>query len=127
MARDKTPLQTDSFGVADGFDFDAAEEDPVIEKKEVKSQTRKSSKTPAANIPKQEQGKNPYYQYHPKTGARGKALGAPRKDSPRTQISIGVTEEDKQLYILAASADGRKLPDFVNTAIKEYIKAHNLL
>lgn len=71
-------------------------------------------------------GNNPYYDYHPKTGARGGTLGAPRKDTKRTQISIGCTEDEKQLYKKAATADGRKLPDFVNRAVQEYIINHGL-
>lgn len=71
-------------------------------------------------------GNNPYYDYHPKTGARGGTLGAPRKDTKRTQISIGCSEEEKALYKKAAAADGRKLPDFVNRALREYIHNHGL-
>lgn len=71
-------------------------------------------------------GNNPYYNYHPKTGARGGTLGAPRKNVKRVQISIGCTEEDKQLYKKAAEADGRKFQDFINQAIKEYIVKHGL-
>lgn len=71
-------------------------------------------------------GLNPYYTYHPKTGKRGGVLGAPRKETKRTQISIGCTEEEKQLYKKAALAEGRKLPDFVNHALQEYIHNNSL-
>lgn len=75
---------------------------------------------------KNSSGSNPYYEYHPKTGQRGGVLGRPRTASKRIQISVGCTEEEKQTYIKAAAADGRKLPDFVNRAIKEYILNHGL-
>ena len=72
------------------------------------------------------QGINPYYEYHPKTGQKGGTLGRPRQEVKRTQISIGCTEDEKELYKKAAIADNRKLPDFVNRAIMEYIENHNL-
>lgn len=72
------------------------------------------------------QGVNPYYDYHPKTGQKGGSLGRPRTETKRTQISIGCTEAEKELYKKAATADGRKLPDFVNRAILEYIVNHGL-
>lgn len=75
---------------------------------------------------KEDSGINPYYEYHPKKGSRGRALGAPRKMERRTQISIGCTEREKTLYKKAADADGRKLSEFVNRAIMEYIKNHNI-
>ena len=133
MARDKTPSHTNSFGVADGFDFNPAEEDttnvasPAMPSASPKASVAKKPSKPPVKAQTTDQGKNPYYQYHPKTGSRGKALGAPRKEAPRTQISIGCTVEDKSLYIQAAAADGRKLPDFVNTAVKEYIRNHKLV
>ena len=67
-----------------------------------------------------------YYHYHPKTGNRGGSLGRPRATIKRTQISIGCTEDEKELYRKAADADGRKLSDFVNKAIIEYIANHGL-
>ena len=72
------------------------------------------------------QGINPYYEYHPKTGQKGGTLGRPRTDTRRTQISIGCTEYEKELYKKAAVADKRKLPDFINRAIMEYIENHGL-
>ena len=83
----------------------------------------------SANEPVSEegsQGVNPYYDYHPKTGQKGGTLGRPRTETKRTQISIGCTEEEKELYKRAAASDGRKLPDFVNRAILEYIENHGL-
>lgn len=71
-------------------------------------------------------GENPYYEYHPATGARGGRLGAPRKSSIRTQFSLGCTKEDKALYQRAAEMEGRSLPDFINRAVKEYIRLHGL-
>lgn len=91
-----------------------AKETPLKERKKQEKETMRTA------------GSNPYYDYHPRTGARGGKLGAPRKEQKRTQISIGCTEEEKSLYKKAADADGRKLPEFVNQAIKEYIQRHGL-
>ena len=72
------------------------------------------------------QGINPYYEYHPRSGQKGGILGRPRQSVKRTQISIGCTEEEKELYKKAAIADNRKLPDLVNRAIREYIENRGL-
>lgn len=71
-------------------------------------------------------GTNPYYDYHPKIGKRGGTIGRPRQTSKKTQMSIGCTEEEKQLYVKAAAAEERKLSEFINRAIKEYILNHGL-
>lgn len=71
-------------------------------------------------------GINPYYDYHPKTGKKGGTLGRPRAETKRTQISIGCTESEKAFYKRAAASDGRKLPDFINRAVLEYVSNHNL-
>lgn len=129
MARDKQ--KPTDLGVADGFDFSSDVTD--IEEIEVKaSPPAKKKKEPTIKpVPddvktEDDIGHNPYYDYHPKKGARGGSLGAPRKKARKVQISIGCTVEEKQLYQRVAAKDGRKLPDFVNTAIKEYIDNHNL-
>ena len=113
MARDKK----DEFHVADGFDFAPDDEDkttPVAgEKKPQNKETISATQ-------------NPYYTYHPKVGNRGGTIGAPRKTVKKIQISIGCTPEEKEMYQQAAAKDNRNLPDFVNTAIKEYIATHNL-
>ena len=71
-------------------------------------------------------GINPYYDYHPNTGKKGGTLGRPRAETKRTQISIGCTESEKAFYKRAAASDGRKLPDFINRAVLEYVSNHNL-
>ncbi|MCR5083862.1 MAG: hypothetical protein K6B15_10365 [Parasporobacterium sp.] len=122
MARDKIK-NPEPLGVADDLDFstDNLDDEEEIFKTSI-SPLSKGSNTTA----KTDDGKNPYYTYHPKLGEKGKALGAPRKDVHRIQISIGCTKEEKILYQKAAKADRRKLPDFVNVAIHEYIENHNL-
>lgn len=129
MARDKQ--KPAAFGVADGFDFSSdvteAEEIEVKASPPAKKKKEPTIKPVSDDVKTEDDiGQNPYYDYHPKKGARGGSLGAPRKETRRVQISIGCTVEDKQLYQSAAEKDGRKLPDFVNTAIKEYIENHNL-
>ncbi len=101
-----------------------AEEKPEkSEKKEVKPKVQAPApETRPNSLP----GVNPYYDYHPATGARGGRLGAPRKSTIRTQFSLGCTKEDKLLYQRAAEAEGRTLPDFINRAVKEYIRLHGL-
>lgn len=109
--------------------------------KGLKESYEKHFSSPDSSIPKAEsaeapisitetssssQGVNPYYKYHPKTGQKGGTLGRPRQTVKRTQISIGCTEDEKELYKKAAIADNRKLPDFVNRAIMEYIENHGL-
>ena len=128
MARDKKP---GAFGVADGFDFSSDVSDTEeIEVKASPPAKKKKEPTikPATDDIKTKNGigQNPYYDYHPKKGARGGALGAPRKETRRVQISIGCSVEEKQSYQRAAEQDGRRFPDFVNAAIKEYIENHNL-
>lgn len=72
------------------------------------------------------QGVNPYYDYHPKTGKRGGTIGRPRAEEKRLQISFSCTEANKERFKRGAAADGRKLSDFINQAITEYIKNHNI-
>lgn len=101
-----------------------SEENPaegIKEKKESQIQTPVPERH--ADIPP---GTNPYYEYHPATGARGGRLGAPRKSSIRTQFSLGCTKEDKALYQRIAALEGRTLPDFINHAVKEYIRLNDL-
>lgn len=92
------------------------------------SPKEKPQQVPPSTLPDEHNVKaeGSYYHYHPRTGKRGGTLGRPRATIKRTQISIGCTEEDKELYRKAAAADGRKLPDFVNKAIMEYIQNHDL-
>ena len=104
--------------------LESAEEKPVKpERREAKPKAQAPVQEKSTNIPP---GVNPYYDYHPATGARGGRLGAPRKTSVRTQFSLGCTKEDKALYQRAAEAEGRTLPDFINRAVKEYIRLHGL-
>ena len=104
MARDKTTSHTtNSFGVADGFDFEATEEDAtnampsVISPASSKtSATKRASKQPI-KAQASDQGKNPYYQYHPKTGSRGKALGAPKISNCTSKLQQLMAESFRTL------------------------------
>lgn len=104
----------ESFGEKTQTSFEFHQEEPQ----------QKADSMPKAERKVKKEGS--YYHYHPRTGNRGGSLGRPRAIIKRTQISIGCTEDEKELYRKAAAADGRKLPDFVNKAIMEYITNHGL-
>ena len=104
----------ESFGEKTQTSFEFHKEEPQ----------QKADSMPKAERKVKKEGS--YYHYHPRTGNRGGSLVRPRSTIKRTQISIGCTEDEKELYSKAAAADGRKLPDFVNKAIMEYITNHGL-
>ena len=119
-----------SKGIRGTYSGNAPVQPTVPEAEKPVGSKKKNTQTPAPPISSRSvsvpPGENPYYDYHPATGARGGRLGAPRKSSIRTQFSLGCTKEDKVLYQQAAEKEGRSLPDFINRAVKEYIRLHGL-
>lgn len=119
-------------GVAEGFSFDNSDsvESQVIEETTEATTVIKPSiapsSIPAPDVPERTYSK--YYTPKPKTGTKGGVIGrGPVEESERkVQFSVTCTPDQKATYQKAAAADGRKLPDFVNKAIQEYIENHNL-
>jgi len=142
MARNRTSFG-DSAATGMAETYKPKKHEPVIEEEKPASEIEKSSPglqfevdQGLDEIPIQKEEKvldkspgsvNRYYTYHPKSGSKGGQLGAPRVQERRVQISIGCTEAEKSLYQKAAKADGRKLSDFVNHAIYEYLHNHNII
>ena len=105
-----------SIGVADGIGFDPEgeiDDDIVTEGPSGKTSNRNYSKD---------------YSPHPKTGKHGGELGRPAvaASERKIQFSVSCTQIQKEKYKTAADAEGRKLPDFINHALEEYIRNHNL-
>lgn len=116
-------------GVADGFSFDnsSSNEGQIIESTTVEPIVQQPSGTASTTaIPQRKYSK--YYTPNPKIGAKGGVLGrGPVEESERkVQFSVTCTPAQKEIYQKAALADGRKLPDFINKAIQEYIENHKL-
>ena len=127
MARIKN--QQPPLGVADGFDFEPEQvEEPVME--EVKKPTKAPSKPPEEKSITSLDGRSysKYYTPQPKRGKKGGVIGHPpvNDEDRKIQFSVSCTQSQKEQYQEAAKKDGRKLPDFVNRAIQEYIKNHGL-
>ena len=132
MARVKSsqpPKVSKPLGVAEGFDFNAdnLEDTTSIEVSEPpkakKEQPQKSSSNNS-----EERTYSKYYTPKPKVGKRGGVIGRPpiKEEDRKSQFSVSCTERQKEYYKEAARKDGRKLPDFVNKAIQEYIENHGL-
>ena len=119
-------------GVADGFSFDSDDfmESNFTEELSAENTLQKISNVRSSDSTPQvtERIYSKYYTPKPKTGAKGGVIGrGPVKESERkVQFSVTCTPSQKETYQKAAVADGRKLPDFVNRAIQEYIDNHNL-
>lgn len=120
-------------GVADGFDFDAEdyEDTPSIEVKEPPKKTAKIKKEPSKKPTPTAAGERTYSKYYtpqPKLGKKGGVIGHPpvNEEDRKIQFSVSCTQRQKEQYQEAARKDGRKLPDFVNRAIQEYIENHGL-
>lgn len=119
-------------GVAEGFSFDNSDpaEPQVVEEKTEATTILKPSNAPSSvSAPEVlERTYSKYYTPKPKKGTKGGVIGrGPVEESERkVQFSVTCTPEQKATYQKAATADGRKLPDFVNKAIQEYIENHNL-
>ena len=116
-------------GVADGFDFEAElVEEPVIEevKKPAKAQIKPPKEAPIAVSDGRTYSK--YYTPQPKLGKKGGVIGHPpvNDEDRKIQFSVSCTQSQKEQYQAAAKKDGRKLPDFVNRALQEYIEKHGL-
>lgn len=69
-------------------------------------------------------GVNPYYEYHERIGARGKKLGAPRKQEKAASMSFSCSESEKMRIKKAADRENRKIADFLRCAVSEYIDKH---
>lgn len=127
MARIKEKPKEKLFDVAAGLSFE-----PDIDETE----TEKNAQTIINRSPVEEKGHvsspgrtySKYYTPKPQIGARGGILGRPpiEEDERKIQFSVSCTKGMKERYQRAAKADGKKFPDFVNTAIREYIENHNL-
>ena len=122
--KERTPI-----GVADGISFDEGISEQIPEQKDFRStpdiprQVNSHGSDSPPHIPKT------YYISHPRKGSKGGDLGR-RKITPekkKVQFSLTCTPEQKRRYMEAAELDRRKLPDFINNAIEEYISNHNLL
>lgn len=114
-----------SFGAADGFDFtpdldELAEEHPIVEPKKQRI-TIDADVDPNRNY-------SPYYTPKPKIGSHGGYLGRGAVDASerKTQFSLTCTPAQKQLFMNAAKKAKRKLPDFICTALEEYIEQNGL-
>lgn len=118
MARNKvSPI-----GVADGIDF-SIEESP-----ELKSATSKVPEQPSSGKTSPNRSYSKYYTPKPKLGKKGGQIGHPpiKEEERKIQFSVSCTAGQKERYKLAAIADGRKFPDFINHALLEYIENHKL-
>ncbi len=132
MARVKNPQQqkvTKPLGVADGFDFEPEQvEESVIE--EVKKPTKAPNNPPEEKSITSLDGRSysKYYTPQPKRGKKGGVIGHPpvSDEERKIQFSVSCTQSQKEQYQAAAKKDGRKLPDFVNKAVQEYIENHGL-
>ncbi len=132
MARVKNsqpPKVAKPLGVADGFDFETELiEEPVVE--EVKNPANSLTKPPEENPIAESDGRtySKYYTPQPRRGKKGGVLGHPpvNAEDRKIQFSVSCTQREKKRYQEAAKKDNRKLPDFVNTAIREYIENHRL-
>ena len=120
MARKK------NIDVAAGIDFGSQESEPIDEMpipadEKIHSREQK-------NIPATGRSYSKYYTPKPKIGEKGGIIGRPpiNEDDRKIQFSVTCTISEKERYHAAAKADGKKFPDFINAAIQEYIKNHNL-
>lgn len=124
MARIKNKPE---LGVADGFDFSV--DSSIEETNTLKPPADTNKSVQIKNIP-DSAGRtySKYYIPKPKVGKKGGVIGHPpvNENDRKIQFSISCTKDQKQRYQDAAKADGRKLPDFINHAIQEYIDRHNL-
>lgn len=117
-------------GVADGFDFDSEEENDFSADEELIEpiSVHPASKEKNTAITTAGRTYSPYYIPHPKTGKKGGVIGHPpvNENDRKISLSLSCTSAQKELYKAAAKKDGRKLPDFINRAIEEYIEKHKL-
>ena len=111
---------------------DAVQANPTSTQKKPQKAVVKSSKPASkkSNTTNKSNNKKSYEELiaNPVLGNQGGRIGHPpvpdaQKKKP---VSFYCNEEEKQLYQAAAAKDGRRFPDFVNRAIKEYINNHNL-
>lgn len=117
--------------VTSGFDFsdhqaEIEAEPPVIQKKE--ESKREPKVTPSSQVVHGDRCYSKYYTPKPKTGVRGGTIGRGPVDPSKRKVQFPVTctPSEKELFLRAAEADGRRMPDFICHAVKEYIKNHNL-
>jgi hypothetical protein len=124
MARIKHP-SSPQIGVADGLDFSME----VVED-DISTGFRPFQKESGSSSPDSTNCRtySKYYKPNPKVGKKGGVIGHPPVDDEqrKIQFSVSCTLAEKEKYKAAALADGRKFPDFINNAIKEYIKNHRL-
>lgn len=129
----KKPERTESFGVADGFDFSNESDEQVNAEKKVESMSTSGvSKIRPVVSTNTEIDPNrcysPYYTPKPKKGSKGGSLGRGPVDASerKVQFSLTCTPAQKKRFMEAAQNDKRKLPEFICTAVEEYIENHNL-
>lgn len=124
MARIKHP-STPPIGVADGLDFSMDIEDDISTEPRPPKKEPGSSSDPGSTTGRTY---SKYYKPNPKVGKKGGVIGHPPVDNDKRKIqfSVSCTPAEKEEYKAAALADGRKFPDFINNAIKEYIRNHQL-
>ena len=100
-------------GVADGFNFDI----------DIKDTPEEYSSEPARPVLYSEIKQEDPFFVPPK-----RKRGRPRvkEDKKIYQFSIGCTLQQKERYIEAAEREGKSLSYFINWAVQEYIRNHNL-
>lgn len=59
-------------------------------------------------------------------GANGGIIGRPKSKHKKVQAHVTCTQEELDMFKLAAEKDHRTFPSFVNAAIYEYIENHGL-
>ncbi len=122
-----------TFEVSEGLDFsldaDVLTEEsmtqavpvPNIQKKISSEKTVKAEVDPNRTY-------SQYYKPRPQLGSRGGVLGrgAVPKSERKIQFSMTCTQPQKERFADAAQKVGRTLPNFICTAVEEYIENHKL-